>query len=177
MHPYFDLTGNKGTVANSALRYTMHAPACAHYLPVDGANVPTGTIADATSTPYDFRTPRLIGANPATFNGYDNFLVASTSASLDGPIQHLTTLVSPPDDNGSAVQLVINSNQPGFQVYTANGFDGTGDGAFAMYGSVAVEPSGFVDACNHEGFPTIELQPSQTKRQIIQYHISRITPT
>lgn len=71
--------------------------------------------------------------------------------------------------------MEVLSNQPGFQMYTANGFDGSAPGNFAHCGSVAVEPSGYIDAGNNYGFPTIALEPNQTRRQFIAYRFERLT--
>lgn len=175
-HPYFDLTGQEGCALNSVLDYTIEAPLCHHYLPLDSDNIPTGQIAPVENTRFDFRKSRPIHEGSNNFLGYDHYLVASQLQSLEPPlpIQLLTTITSPPGPHGSSFQLQIHSNQPGFQIYTANGFDGSGDQAFAKFGSLAIEPSGFIDAANNSSFPTTSLEPNEERTQIIKYKFCQL---
>lgn len=163
--------GQRGKSKSSVGNYIMYAPRCEHYLPVTKENLPTGEISSVLETPFDFRQPKKIQEG-SSFEEYDNFFVISKSAELDGPVQHAVTFLVPQDDE-SAIQLEVYTNQPGFQLYTANAFDGSGVGSFEKYGSIAVEPSGFIDAPNHINFPSVELQPGMTRRQVTQYRIGR----
>lgn len=154
----------------------MHAPFCNHYLVLDDHNCPTGEIASVAHTRFDFRKKRTVaakGENP--FQGYDQYLVASDESSLDGPARVLTTVTCPPGNYGPGVKMEVLSNQLGFQMYTANGFDGSEPGNFEQYGSIAVEPSGYIDAGNNFRFPTIALEPNQTRRQLIVYRFEKLS--
>lgn len=151
----------------------MHAPRCQTYLCMNDQNLPTGEMSSVINTQYDFRAPTLLDREDSTFQGYDNFFVLSQSTEQETSVKHVVTIVAPTEDD-LAVQLVVCSNQPGFQVYTANGFDGSGDGSFAKFGSIAIEPNWFVDAPNHENFGSIELHPGMTRKQITQFKINRV---
>lgn len=169
VHPYFDLSGRSGQARDSVLNYQVVAPSCEHYLVLDDDNVPTGDIAPVEGTCFDFRRKRPVAEGASDFEGYDQYFVASNETSLDGPTRSLVTITAPTSDHGPAVEMEVLSNQPGFQMYTANGFKGTGAGSFEKFGSIAVEPSGYIDAGNHDAFPTIVLEPKETRRQLITY--------
>lgn len=153
---------------DSVRGYKVMAPGCDKYLVLDEANTTTGEIASVENTKFDFRTKRKID-NGNQFTGYDQFFVSSDESSLNGPIQSLVTVFSPAGKHGPGVEMEVSSNQPGFQMYTANGYDGTGPGAFDQYGSIAIEPSGYIDAENHPNFPSMALEASQTRQQLIKY--------
>lgn len=155
--------------------YEVMAPSSAHYLVLDEENVPTGEVASVAETKFDFRESKKIADGKWPFSGYDQFFVASDETSLDAPMQSLVTVRAPSGEHGTGVEMEVVSNQPGFQMYTANGFDGSGPGGFEQYGSVAVEPSGYIDAGNNDQFPTIALEPSQTRRQIIAYRFRTLS--
>lgn len=153
----------------------MWAPTCNRYLVLDDHNCPTGEVAPVANTRYDFRQKRTIGVKGEhPFRGYDQYFVASDESPLDGLTRSLVTINCPAGDYGPGVNMEVLSNQPGFQMYTANGFDRNGPGNFEQYGSVAVEPSGFIDAGNNDGFPTIALEPTQTRRQFIAYRFEKL---
>lgn len=174
VHPYFDLTGRSGRARDSVLDYQIVAPSCHHYLVLDDYNVPTGVIAPVEGSRFDFRKKRAIADRAEPFPGYDQYFVATGETSLDGPLQSLVTITAPAGEHGPGMEMEVFSNQPGFQMYTANGFDGTGAGAFEKFGSIAVEPSGYIDAGNNDAFPSIALEPSETRRQLITYKFKAI---
>lgn len=169
VHPYFDLAGCSGHARDSVLDYQIVAPSCHHYLVLDDYNVPTGVIAPVEHSRFDFRKKRAVADETEPFPGYDQYFVATGETSLNGAVQSLVTITAPAGEHGPAVEMEVLSNQPGFQMYTANGFDGRGPGAFEKFGSIAVEPSGYIDAGNNDGFPTNALEPSETRRQLITY--------
>lgn len=147
----------------------MHAPTCTSYLPTTTSNIPTGEISTVTNTRYDFTSPRLL--HEENFQGYDDYLISS-SAAADDELKLLVSLKEP----SSTWSLHVHSNQPGFQVYTGNGFPPESGEGFAQFGSVAIEPSEFIDAPNQTEFPSTLLDVGQTRTQIIQYQFSR-TPS
>eukprot|EP00178_Gracilaria_changii_P023109 TRINITY_DN693_c0_g1_i1.p1 TRINITY_DN693_c0_g1~~TRINITY_DN693_c0_g1_i1.p1 ORF type:complete len:354 (+),score=37.94 TRINITY_DN693_c0_g1_i1:815-1876(+) len=172
LHPYFDLSGRGGTVANSVLSYRMQASACEHYLVLDDDSVPTGVISPVKGTRFDFTKDRPIDDGSSQNTGYDNFLIARSSAEDDNTWQTLVTLVLPKQGSQKGVKMEVQSNQRGFQVYTANGFDGSGKEKFAKHGSIAIEPSDLIDASNHDSFPCVLLNPNETRSQRISYKLS-----
>lgn len=162
---------------NSVLKNKVHAPRCGGYIVVDDDLIPTGEIGDVSGTRYDFRDARRLGTvdgDDDKFEGFDHYFVAETEEDPEGNIKPLVTVVGPPNDSDSCVELVVSSDQPGFQMYTGNFFDGSLDQGFAKCGCVAIEPSGFNDAANQPKFPTAELAPSQTRQQVIRYNFRRV---
>ena len=150
----------------------MHAPECSKFLILDNDNVPTGEVALVSGTRFDFREPRKLEEEGTPFEGYDNFFIATEERSLDAPMRSLATITGPTSIKEKTIKMEVLSNQPGFQMYTANGFNSTCDNGFAQFGSIAVEPSGFIDAANHKHFPSIVLEPRQTRRQLISYRFT-----
>lgn len=171
MHPYFDLNGLGGRKQGSALTYDMVAPLCSRYLVLDDMNLPTGEIAPVAGTVFDFTKPRKIGKMVPTSGGFDQYLVCDSDATGDDGMRALVTVSSP------KMQLDVLSDQPGFQCYTANGMNGSGPGRFAQHGSIAIEPSEYIDAGNHRNFPSIVLHPGQTRLQRTVYKFTSATAT
>ncbi|CAN8064521.1 unnamed protein product [Agarophyton chilense] len=173
LHPYFDLSGEGGVVEGSVLSYRMKASRCEQYLVLDDDNVPNGVIASVQGTRFDFTKDRPIHDGSIEMKGYDNFwIVRKSPENKDQGLQSMVTFLHPGQTPGKGVKMEILSDQHGFQFYTANGFDGSGNEKFAKHGSIAVEPSDFIDAANHDNFPCIALGPSETKTQCMSYELS-----
>jgi aldose 1-epimerase len=170
VHPYFDLTGSKGRTVGAVLDWVVHAPDCSKHLVLDAENLPTGEKQSVAGTHLDFRKPRALGDKLPVGVGYDNFLALDNQSNMDrAQMVHLVSVTAP----SSCIRMDVSSNQPGFQMYSADGFDGTGHLAFAKKGSLAIEPSGYIDACNHSEFPSIFLKPGQYKEQTTMFRFSR----
>ncbi|CDF41088.1 unnamed protein product [Chondrus crispus] len=152
----------------------MEAPRCTCHLVLNDKNVPTGDIAFVKGTPFDFCQGKKISQDMPS-SGYDNYFVASDQDTLNGPVLPLLTITAPAGEHGPAVTMEVISNQPGFQMYTANGFSGDGAGSFEKHGSIAIEPSGYIDATNHVNFPTATLNPHETRKQVITYHFTTLS--
>lgn len=151
-------------------------PTCTKYLKLDAANVPTGEYGafdTAEGERHDFRTPRLIAPPNLPFHGYDNYYV--TREDDNDTMETQLTLLSPPLERGR-IQLQVISNQLGLQMYTANGMDSTGEVPFAKFGSIAIEPSAYVDAPNCKHFPSILLPVGQCRTQSITFRFTVIPP-
>ncbi|KAI0560875.1 galactose mutarotase [Gracilaria domingensis] len=174
LHPYFDLSGRGGTVADSVLSYRMQATACEQYLVLDDDNVPTGLVSPVQGTRFDFTEERSIDDGSTAVKGYDNFLIAKSSGGDGHAMQTLVAVILSEQGSSKGVKMEVQSDQQGFQVYTANGFSGAGKEKFAKYGSIAIEPSNLIDACNHDHFPCAALNPNETRTQRISYNLSEL---
>lgn len=173
----------------------MHAPNAQRYLPVDAHNIPTGTLSPVTDTRYDFTEERQLRAHDLSgggpFTGYDNFFVVADDVDDDDVEErHAVTLTGPPPPSAAKTEkglknggngspgmrwrLIVRSNQPGFQLYTANHFGADVDPGFKAFGAVAVEPSIMVDAANNAHFPTTMLSPGDSRTQVISYEVACI---
>lgn len=161
-HAYFNLAGH-GDIRGHTLTI-----AADHYTPVDAGLIPTGAIVAVEGTPFDFRTPRAIGAQIGA---------ADTQLTLGGGYDHnfalrprdpgkpaLTALLHDP---GSGRALEILSDAPGLQFYSGNFLDG--QGAHCYRGGLCLEPQHFPDNPNQPGFPSAILRPGQPYRSHILY--------
>ncbi len=170
-HSYFNLAGaGNGDVLNHLL--TIYAD---QYTPTDDQLIPTGRFADVAGTPFDFRQPHKIGQridadNPQLRfgNGYDENFVLTQKDGL-----HPAAVAYEPV---SGRVLELSTTEPGLQLYSANGLDGSiigKDGrSYPQHGAFCLEPGHFPDSPNHPEFPSTELAPGQVYHSTIVYKFS-----
>jgi aldose 1-epimerase len=144
--------------------------------PVDAGLIPTGKLADVTSTPMDFRKPTKIGARIDAKDeqlgfgkGYDHNWVISTPGKKVRKVAELY-------DPTSGIVMQILTDQPGLQFYSGNFLNGTIHGkkgvAYQHRTAVCLEPQVFPDAPNHPKFPSAVLRPGQRYHQTTIYQFS-----
>ncbi|HEV2681370.1 MAG TPA: aldose epimerase family protein [Rhodanobacter sp.] len=158
-HSYFNLDGGP-TIDGHLL--TINA---ASYTPVDTDLVPTGEIRSLDGTPYDFRHPRVVGAE--TFD--INYVLEPRARDRSSPA-HAASLMSP--TNG--VVLEIWTTEPALQFYDGQGLN---TGRFGPRAGLCLEPQGFPDAPNQSSFPSVILQPGMPYRQVTEYRLSLGEPS
>lgn len=169
-HSYFNLSGEgNGTVLHD--RLTLNAD---KYVPVDKTLIPTGELKPVAGTPFDFRTPHVIGDRIDTAGdqqiafgeGYDHTWV------LRGPAGSLHEAAKV-EDPQSGRTLTVSTTQPGVQFYTGNQLTGKLAGSngktIERRGALCLETHHFPDSPNHPSFPTTELKPGQTFHQTTVY--------
>ena len=162
-HMNFDLAGAGSP--DGVTRHVLGLDADG-YLPLDGKQIPLGTIASVVDTPFDFRQPTAIGAHIhdknqqlAIANGYDQYWVLNKREDVAKP--QLAAHVYDPE---SGRTLDCYTTEPGIQVYTADWFDGSLigiGGRYVKYGAFTLETQRFPDSPNHANFPSTELKPGQ----------------
>ena len=164
-HPYFTPSGDAGKSIDE-LRMRIDAD---HYLPVNGARVPTGEIAQVAGTPFDFRKPKSLAVPPAASNpqlaltrGFDHCWVLNQAARARGGIAG--EVYSP----SSGVRMVVKTDLPGLQVYGAYHLAQVYPGWHA----ICLEPENFPDAPNHANFPSSILRPGETHRSFMSFTFS-----
>ena len=158
-HSYFNLDGEgSGPVDDHELMLSSGT-----FTPTDHLLIPTGELRAVDSTPFEFRRPQRLGDALAHEDeqlayglGLDhNFVVDGTG------LRHVATL-----RGRSGRTLVVESDQPGVQVYTGAHFDGTVTGtsgtAYGPCAGIALETQGFPDAPHHPTFPSAVLRAGQT---------------
>ncbi len=159
-HPYFNLSGD---FSKTCLGHTLQIEADA-YTPTDDALIPTGELRAVKGTVYDFIKPRRLGeaieaaaAELRGAKGYDiNF-------ALRGGVSPTLRRAAELRDPASGRSLEIETTLPGFQIYTANHFNGAfsgpGNVPLKAYCAVACEAQYFPDAVNHPEFPSVMCAP------------------
>lgn len=162
-HSFFNFD-NAATIAD----HQLYSPA-QHYLPVDDTLIPLGAPAPVQGTHMDFSEPTRLGDR------------------LDGPLidhnlcvfndqsrhpRHVATLGS------RAVQMRIESTEPGLQVYAGDhiraGEIGIGGATYGQHAGIALESQLWPDAPNHPDYPSVVLPHAQIYRQTTVLHFSRV---
>ncbi|TPG14214.1 galactose mutarotase [Sphingomonas koreensis] len=152
-HGYFNLTG----VAGSSIVGHILSVDAGRYAPIDAASLPLGQLADVTGTPFDFRAPVRLGdaldAIDRIGGGGLNHCLALTASGCGARLH----------DPLSGRILEIATDQPGLQLYSGDGLDGTlraADGEpFARRSGLCLEAQHFPDSPNQPGFPSTRLDP------------------
>lgn len=174
-HAYWNLAGEGS--AEGAMGHLLTIPAD-RYLPTDAGAIPTGEFRAVEGTPFDFRTPRMIGERVRDAGdeqirlgrGYDHNMVIAR-ARADAP-RLLARLEHP----GSGRVMETWSDQPGLQFYSGNFLDGKTIGKsgrlYRMGDAVALEPQMFPDTPNRPEFGSIRLAPGETYRNAIIWRFS-----
>ena len=170
-HSYWNLAG-KGDILGNTVYINADK-----FTPTDANLIPTGELKDVTGTPFDFRTPTLVGARINADDeqikrarGYDhNWVVNKPKA---GELS-LMARVSEPT---SGRIMEVWSTEPATQFYTGNFLDGTitgkGGWAYQKRNALCFEPQHYPDSPNHPDFPSTTLKPGDTYKNTIEYKFS-----
>jgi len=165
-HGYFNLGG---TVAGDDIldhELTLFANT---YLPVDGDLIPLGKPASVAGTPFDFRSPRLIGdrirldhEQLRRARGYDHcFVLAGKVPASPRLVAHV---VHPP--SGRALDLT--TDQPGLQFYSGNFLDGSSVGKggrlHRQSDAFCLEPQAWPNTPNRPEYPSTRLDTDNVYR-------------
>lgn len=169
-HVYFNLRGHR---AGSMTGHNLKLNA-AYWLPTDDTQIPTGEIAPVAGTPMDFTAGKPVGRDMyADFQalkigkGYDHCWVVNGYEA--GKLREAATLHDPVTGR----TLIVETTQPGVQVYGGNWLNGCPTGkdsaVYHDYAAIALECQGFPDAPNKPGFPSSILAPGEKYKEIIKF--------
>lgn len=163
-HTYVNLDGDgSGPVDRQELRVAADA-----YLPTDEAGLPLEPRA-VVGTPFDLREPTLLGTAIAATGGIDHNYM------LDGEGWRPAAAL---DSSATRTRLELSTDQPGLQVYTGGGLDGSRRSTTGQpYGKgdgLALEPQRFPDTPNRPEFGSAALRPGETYRAGLQWRFASL---
>ena len=171
-HSYFNLKGQgNGDVLGHVLKIDA-----SRITPVDATLIPTGELKSVEGTPFDFRTPHVIGERIDADDpqlrlghGYDhNFVLdhAPSQSAEAAEVYEPTT--------GRILRVL--TTEPGVQLYTGNFLDGTITGkegrVYNRRFAFCLETQHFPDSPNHPSFPSTELKPGQEFHSVTVFEFS-----
>lgn len=175
-HAFYNLKGSQG---GTILDHELVIPA-SYITPVDAVLIPTGKLMKVKGTPFDFRTPHLVGERvnakhkQLTYGGgYDHNWVID--APCDGSLHLMCTVY----EATTGRTMEVYSDQPGLQFYCGNFFDGSycGKNPNKMIGyreALALETQKFPDGVNKPQFPNTILRPGETYTQHAVYKFGAV---
>ncbi|WP_321331371.1 aldose epimerase family protein [uncultured Bacteroides sp.] len=160
-HCFFNLSGDFSTTILDEM-LTVNADS---YTPYDSTKCVTGEILPVTGTPLDFTSAHRIGERIDTdwmqlnvTKGYDHNWVLNTKGDDTKPAARLV-------DGQSGRTLDIYTNEPGLQIYTANGLKGNLVGkrkkVYESRCAICLEAQHFADSPNKPQFPSTVLRPGE----------------
>ena len=165
-HAHFNLAGEDS--GRDVLEHEL-AIAAQDFLPVDSALIPLDGPVPVAGTPFDFRSPRAIGARRhdahpqlVLADGYDHcYLLTGGRTAEPRPVAALR-------DPRSGRIIRIATTEPGVQVYTCSHLDGSLVGTsgvrYPKYGGIALETQHYPDSPNRPEFPSTVLRPGEVYR-------------
>ncbi|WP_294294898.1 aldose epimerase family protein [uncultured Sphingomonas sp.] len=152
-HVYFDLSGGAGLACQTL------AVDAAKRIALDARKLPMGAFE-----PVAIRLPHAL-ATAVAAGGIDEMFVL-------GPTRTARLV-----DRASGLRLTLTTDQPGLQVYTGNGFDGSDRDRVGRpilrFAGIALEPSNFPDAPNVAGFPDAVVAPGKPYRWRTMWRFDR----
>ncbi|MDY3090299.1 MAG: aldose epimerase family protein [Porphyromonas sp.] len=157
-HAYFNLSGDGDASVHD---HTLEIFA-EHYLPTDDTAIPCGMPEPVEGTPFDFRTPHLIGERIDTeidqlvwARGYDHTFVLSKPLGKLG----LAARCSSPK---TGITMEVYTDQPGVQLYTGNWMSGNMRGKhgakYPARAALCLETQHYPDSPNRPEYPSTRLE-------------------
>ncbi len=164
-HTYFNLGGMKRDVLDHEVQFWADA-----YTPIDEELIPTGEVKDVAGTPFDFRSPKILGDQiAANGGGFDHNFVTKREKSSE--MKQVARVRHP--ESGRVLEMF--SDNVGVQFYTGNflsKFPGAAGQAYDRHWGFCLESQNWPDAINHPNFPSPVLRPGETYTHTIDYRFS-----
>ncbi|WP_223815256.1 aldose epimerase family protein [Sphingobacterium litopenaei] len=171
-HGYFNLNGEGDT---TILDHELWIDAD-KLTEVDSNLIPTGRSIAIKGTPFDFTSPKLIGADIDKQTpqlkyglGYDHNFELNKK---DG-FSEVASLYAPK----TGIEMKILTTEPGLQFYSGNFMKdsdpkGKGGKTYPYRAALCLETQHFPDAPNHESFPSTTLRPGEKYSSKTEYRFS-----
>lgn len=160
-HTYFNLGGHD---AGSVRGHVLWMDADVYLPAADERQIPTGELRPVAGTPFDFTGEETIGSRIDEADeqlliagGYDHHFVLNR---WDRTLR-LAAKVRCPE---TGIVMEMETDQPGLQLYTANGMyvpDGKGGAAYGKQGSFCLETQYPPNAVNQAAFPNPVLRAGE----------------
>jgi aldose 1-epimerase len=176
-HSYFNLAGNgSGSVENQMMLINAD-----RYTPAGPDQIPTGELVQVEGTPFDFRQMMPLGARLRSADqqmvyahGYDHNFVLNKRP--DEGVSFAARAYDP--RSGRVIDCF--TSEPGLQLYTSNGLNGSVVGSsgtvYRQTEGFTLETQHFPDSPNQPGFPSTELKPGQEFRSTTIFRFATDTP-
>lgn len=169
-HVYFNLAGGGSVFEHRAQVFASR------YTPIDERKLPVGIVENVAGTPLDLRAAVRLGDRVDVDHpqirlarGFDHNFVLDKS-SVDA-----LSLAARIEDPVSGRTLEVRTTQPGMQLFTANGFDGSLKDVrgrpLDRGAGIALETQHYPDSPNHPKFPSTELRPGETFHSVTEYRL------
>lgn len=160
-HVFFNLAG-EGTIGCHSLR-----AAAPSYVAIDARKLPTGALPGVHGTRFDFTRTRML-APLLQDGGLDDMIVLKPGGAV-----RLS-------DPASGRTMTMTTNQPGVQLFTGNGFDGTlldqRDRPIVRHAGIAIEAMGFPDSPWFPQFPSTAVTPGRPLHWHTRWAFSNTSP-
>lgn len=172
-HVYFNFKGEAGgSVEDHLLEVNAQ-----RYAPYDASQIPLGNLDDVAGTPFDFRTPRLIGERIDEDNevlrygkGYDHCWVLPETADGARALQFAARLSHGKDN------LEVWTDEPSIQIYTGNwipdGYPAKGTDKLSPRCGIALETGAIPDSPNKPQFPNAIQRPGEVRESVTEFRFS-----
>lgn len=155
-HSYFNLNGaGSGNIHRHLLQIRAE-----QYTSNGADGFPTGEMLPVEGTAMDFRAPKPLGQDIGFFGGYDtNFVLAGhPAAAVEG--------------NKTGIRMVVDTDRPGMQLYTAPpilGRRGKDGKRYGHHGAFCLETQYHPDSIHHPQWPTCILRAGEIFRSFTSY--------